>query len=375
MVEFKDLTLREGSQVPGLEIPETTGKRVLDELATLGVGRVELSFPRADPRVSWYRYAEELGLRTAALARATAGDVDAALGVSPEEIEAIIPGSDVQLEHAIGKSREEAQELLAASVERALDGGVDAGVTLMDAIRGENDYLAASARAAVDRGAKHVTIADTTGAGTPQAVRETVGAVASEIGSEAGIAIHTHDDMDVASANAAAGVLAGARSVDATVGEIGERAGNAPLEAVAVLLAEQEVEPGLELESLVPACRRVHEHLGVEIPPDKPVIGELAYRHESGLHTAAILREPSTYEPFDPADYGGKRQLLFGRGTGRGAARALLAEIGKTNESGEPGEEPTDDAIATALAAIEEAAAEKGEPLSEEEARRLIRSR
>lgn len=366
MVAFKDLTLREGSQVPGLEISDEAGHRVLDRLADLGVDRVELSFPRAHPRETWYRRADELGLRTAALARAVPADVDAALDVDPDELEIIVNSSDRQLTHALGKTRDEARELLVANVERSLAEGVDAGVTLMDAIRADDAFLTDLARSAVDAGASHVTLADTTGAGTPDAVSNTVAAVVDELDGDADVAIHTHDDMGVATANAAAGVAAGAASVDATVGGVGERAGNAPLEEVAVLLAERGDDVELTLDELVPVCRDVRDALGVETHPGKPVLGRRAYRHESGMHTAAMLREPSTYEPFDPASYGGRRQLLFGGDTGRGAARALLNRVGV---------EPTDDAVAEALRALEAAAAERGDPLARDEAERVVRRR
>lgn len=363
MVGFKDLTLREGVQVPGLQISEKTGKEVLERLAALDIGRVEVSFPRAHPRESWFRHADDLGLRTAALARAVHGDIDAALGVAPDEIEVIVTSSNVQLEHALGKSQAEAREMIVSNVERALDGGVDAGVTLMDAMRAEHEFLADTARAAVDAGAKHVTLADTTGAGTPETTSRVVTAVAEAVGDDASIAVHTHDDMGVATANAAAGVAAGATAVDATVGGIGERAGNAPLEEVAVLLSERGAEPEIALDGVVPACRHVYELLGVDIPPGKPIIGDRAYRHESGMHTAAMLAEPSTYEAFPPAKYGGQRALLFGGDTGRGAVRALLEAAGV---------EPTDEMVADCLAALKDAAAENGGPLSHDEARHVI---
>lgn len=366
MVEFKDLTLREGSQVPALDITESAGRDVLDELASLRIDCVEVSFPRAHSRESWYRHADALGLRTSALARATASDVDAALAVNPDEVEVIMTSSDVQLEHALGKSREEARAALVENVNRTLDAGVDAGATLMDAIRADNGFLIICARAAVDAGASHVTLADTTGAGTPEMVRETVAAIVDAVGADANIALHTHDDLGVSTANAATGVAAGATRVDATVGGIGERAGNAPLEEVAVLLAERGDDVELNRDELVPICRRIHEHLGVDVPPGKSVLGERAYRHESGIHTAAMLCDPSTYEAFDPATYGGQRKLLFGADTGRGAVRALLSDCGV---------EPTDDVVSSALDAIRDAAAETGDPLGEPDARHLIESR
>jgi isopropylmalate/homocitrate/citramalate synthase len=364
VIEFKDLTLREGSQIPGLEITERQGLEILDALANLEVGCVEVSFPRAAPRESWYRRADDLGLRTAALARSVAADVDAALAVAPDEIELLATTSDVQLEHALGASREEALALLEEQVARARDGGVAVGVTLMDAMRADDEFLERCARTAVRGGAKHVTLADTTGSGTPESVEETVSLVVDAVGEDAGVTIHPHDDVGVATANAAVGVTAGATSVDATVGGLGERAGNAPLEEVAVLLAERGDDPALALGELVPVCRRVHEVLDLEIPPSKSVLGERVYRHESGLHTAAMLREPATYEAFEPGDYGGERQLLFGTNTGTGAVRALLERVGH---------DPTDERTADALETIQAAAAERGEPLGEREARDLLR--
>lgn len=363
-VGFKDLTLREGAQVPDLEIDESTGFRVLDALAELDVGCVEVSFPRARTRESWYRRADDLGLRTAALARAVPGDVDAAVAVDPDEVEVMVTASDVQLEHALGKSRAEARDLLVDAVDRARDAGVDAGATLMDAVRADDEFLARTARAAVDAGAGHVTLADTTGAGTPSAVSDTVDAVVSAVGDDAAVAVHTHDDKGVATANAAAGVDAGATRVDATVGGVGERAGNAPLEEVAVLLAERGDDLALAVDELVPVCRGVHDALGVDVPPGKPVLGERAYRHESGMHTAAMLEEPSTYESFDPAAYGGTRELLFGADTGRGAAAALLEAVGA---------EVTDETVEATLDALEAAAATRGRPLTEAEARDVAR--
>lgn len=135
---------------------------------------------------------------------------------------------------------------------------------------------------------------------------------------------------------------------------------------MALLLAERGDDPALELEELVPACRRVHEALGVEISPGKPILGERAFRHESGMHTAAMLQEPSTYEPFAPDTYGGQRRLLFGADTDRGAVRALLADADI---------EPTEGAVADALAAIESAAESRGRPLDEAEARQVVQER
>lgn len=360
--ELKDLTLREGAQVPGLDVDEAAGAAVLERLADLGVERVEVAFPRARPREPWYRRADDLGLTTAALARAVPADVDAALAVEPDEVEVIVTASDVQLEHALGRSRDEALDLLRENVERAVDGGVAAGATLMDAVRADDGFLRAGARAAREAGARHVTLADTTGAGAPDEVAATVGAVVDEVGDDLAVAFHGHDDLGFGTANALAAVDAGADSLDVTVGGVGERVGNVALEEVVVALEEKRAGTGVDASRLVPTCRAVLAALGVDASADKPVLGPLAYRHESGMHTAAMLREPAAYEPFDPTAYGAERELLFGAGTGRGAARALLEEAGR---------EPGGEAVAALRESLRAAAAERGEPLSLDEARAL----
>jgi len=364
MVEFKDLTLREGSQVPDLQISDEQGRRVIDELATLGVSCMELSFPRAQQRASWYDHAADLGLRTAALARATPGDIDAALAVEPDEVEVIITSSDVQLEHALRKSRTEARALLTDTVARVVTADMVAGATLMDAMRADVDFLVECAIAAVDAGASHVTLADTTGAGNSAQVRDAITSVVDAVGDEVAVAIHTHDDMGMATSHATTAVTAGATRVDATIGGIGERAGNAPLEEVAVYLAERGDDLQLNLNKLVPAATRVHDALELDIPLGKPILGERAYKHESGLHTAAMLREAWTYMPFDPAAYGGANQLLFGEETGRGAIRALLQELG---------DDVTDETVGRSLKLIQRRAAEQGSPLTLETAQELLR--
>lgn len=361
-VKFKDLTLREGAQVPGLEITDDVGKMVLEELDRLAVGRVEVSFPRAEPHEALYRHAESLGLQTAALARAIPSDVEASLAVDPDEIEVIVNASDVQLEYALGKNRAESLELLRENIERVVDEGVIAGATLMDAVRANNEHLREGARVIRDAGARHVTLADTTGSGNPETVRKTVAAVVDEVGNDLKVAIHPHDDLGVATANAVSGIDAGADSVDATVGGVGERIGNAPLEEIAVIANERGDDVAVDLPELVPACRNVLDMLDVEYE-GKPILGQEGYRHESGLHTAAMLREPRTYEPFNPKDYGAERELLFGRGTGRGAVRSLLKSSGKN---------PTKERIETGRKALKEAATERGEPLSRDEAEEVV---
>jgi isopropylmalate/homocitrate/citramalate synthase len=143
----------------------------------------------------------------------------------------------------------------------------------------------------------------------------------------------------VAVANTLAAVDAGATTADVSVASLGERAGNAALERV--IVADEvdgagDCAAAVDPSELVPACEAVLDALGESVDPRTPVLGDDVTTHESGIHTAAMLRDPGTFEPFDPATFGGDRRLVFGAGSGRGSARALLERAGT---------EPTDDRI------------------------------
>jgi isopropylmalate/homocitrate/citramalate synthase len=195
----------------------------------------------------------------------------------------------------------------------------------------------------------YCSVADTVGSRTPAGVRSFLDSLSTNLDRSA-LGVHFHDDLGVSTANALAAADQGVGKVDVSVAGVGERAGNTPLEefVVAGVTGEEAVDLDIDVDELIPAAHSVVDTIEEDVPAGKPVLGRGAFEHESGLHTAAMLEDPSTFEPFDPSTFGGERRLLFGDASGRGAAEGLLERVGQ-----EPTEERVD-AVLDALASGEE---------------------
>jgi len=327
-MRLADVTLREGDQMPGRAFTaeqKIACGRALDDL---GVPFVQPGFPITGEKDR--RVVSELAATTdadvIALARALEGDVDAAVEADADVVETFVSASDRHLEHLLSVSRAEMLTMLGEAVDHVRDRGVTAHVTLADAFRTDPDDLVEIIETVP--GAEYVTLADSVGARTPATVREHLDALAGRVDFDR-LGVHFHDDLGCATANALAAYRAGVGKADVSVGGLGERAGNSPLEEVAVAAAvDLDADLGLRSADLVPTCREVLSTLGETYGDRKAVLGEAIAEHESGIHTAAMLSDPATLEPFDPALFGGQRRLVFGHPTGEGSARELLARAG-----------------------------------------------
>jgi len=325
-MRLKDVTLREAAQMPGRSY--TADQRVAAgrALDRLGVEYVQAGFPATgapDPEVV-RRLAAEADATVTALARPVEGDIDAALEAGAGVVDLFAPLSDRQLTHSLGKEREAVLGILESARDRVLEAGATPHVSVVDAFRTDHDHLGALFERFPD--APNVTLADTVGCRTPEEVRAFLDRLAVD---RSRVGVHFHDDIGTATANALAAHAAGVGFADVSVAALGERAGNPATEELVVAgTLSRDTAFGTNPRELVPACRAVLDALGETVPPGKAVLGEAVTTHESGIHTEAMLAEPSTFEPFDPARFGGERTLLFGEGTGRSGAAALLAEAG-----------------------------------------------
>jgi isopropylmalate/homocitrate/citramalate synthase len=363
MASLRDVTVREGAQMPGRDYgveARVTAARALDRL---GLDAIQAGFPAVGEtdREAIRRLAGDEGVDAdvVGIARATTGDVEAALDAAADAVEVFVPTSDRQLDHVLGTSRAEAMEMAGGALDRAREGGAGVHLTLVDGFRTDPTHLAA----VYDRfpSVPTITVADTVGARTPARVREFVTDLLERGVDPDRLGVHFHDDMGVAVANTLAAVGAGATTADVSVASLGERAGNAALERVVVADAVDgagDCAAAVDRTELVPACEAALDALGESVDPRTPVLGADVTTHESGIHTAAMLRDPGTFEPFDPAAFGGERRLVFGAGSGRGSARALLERAGV---------EPTDDRVARLLDLL----AERG-PMDGREASALV---
>ncbi len=345
MTRICDVTIRESEQLPGrtydLEAKLAAG-RALDRL---GVPLIQAGFPIVGEtdRRAVSELAETVEADVVAIARAMERDVEAALAANADVIELFAPLSDRQLTATVETDRETMVERFRQAIDQATAGGATVHVTIMDAFRTDLEHL----RAACERfdDVEILGLADTVGATPPHRVTEVLEELTAGGADPDRLGVHFHDDLGVATANAITAAAHGVGRLDVSVASFGERAGNPSLEEVAVLCDRHDYATlGLALEELIPTCETVLEALGESVDDRKAVLGADVFEHESGLHTAAMLRDPSTFEPFDPATYGGQRTLLFGTGTGTGAARQLLEDATL---------EPTADRVAALLAALE----------------------
>jgi len=327
-MKLADVTLREGDQMPGRNYSVDQKVDCAQLLDDLGVDYIQPGFPATGEkdRTVINKLAGTLQAEVVALARALTEDIDAALEANTDVVDVFIPVSDRQLTHLLGRSRAEVIESLGEAVEYVTDHGATAHVTLADAFRTDIDKLVDVIETVPD--VQYVTLADTVGARTPKTVHRLLSDLQSEV-DRAQLGVHFHDDLGCATANALAAADLGIAKADVSIASLGERAGNSSLEEVVVAATTDHGESfGIDTSQLIPVCQEIVEILGEEIDERKPVLGQKIAEHESGIHTAAMLEDPATLEPYDPEQFGGTRRLLFGAATGTSGARKILQRAG-----------------------------------------------
>jgi isopropylmalate/homocitrate/citramalate synthase len=257
------------------------------------------------------------------IARPVAGDIEAALESGAESIALFVGTSDSHLSEKLRTSRDDVIAQIGAAVAEVKREGRQAVFAAEDATRTPLEFLLEALEAAAASGADAVAIADTVGIATPRQMADLVRAAAAAV--DVPIAVHCHDDLGLATANSIAGLLAGASAVQCSVLGIGERAGNAALEEVALALeVAYGVRTGLRLAELNSVAAYVAGIVGQPVSPNKAVVGANAFVHESGLHLDGVVREPRTYEPFAPEVVGASRRFVFGKHSGRRAIAHVL---------------------------------------------------
>ena len=327
-MHLSDVTLREGDQMPGRSYTAEEKIACAQHLDDLGLPFIQPGFPATgerDCRVV-HELSDALDADVIALARALDRDIDAAVDAGADVVETVVPASDRHLEHLLGASREEMLSMLGDAVDRVRDQGVTPHVILADAFRTDLDDLRQIFETVPD--VPFVTLADSVGARTPATVTDHLKSLADAVALQR-VGVHFRDDMGCATANALAAYHTGVGKADVSVAGLGERAGNSALEEVVVACAvDYDNDLGLDAARLVPACQEVLDTLEESYEDRKAVVGDRVTEQESGIHTAAMLSDPATLEPFDPSRFGGERRLVFGEATGTASAHGLLDRAG-----------------------------------------------
>jgi len=337
-----DTTLRDGEQAAGGRMNIEEKLEIARQLELLGVDVIEAGFPLSSPSdfEAVKTIAQEVRKPTiCALARALPQDIDRAWeaikGAEHPRIHTFLSASDIHLVYQLKKSREEIIEMARTMVARAKKYVADVEFSPMDASRTEPEYLYQILKEAIAAGATTVNIPDTVGYAIPAEFGRLIEGITQNVPNidKAVISVHCHNDLGLAVANSLEAIKHGARQVECTINGIGERAGNASLEEIVMALKTRDDFFGLTTEidttQIYKTSRRVSEVTGFVVQPNKAIVGDNAFRHQSGIHQDGVIKMAVTYEIMDPRTVGiPASSLVMGKLSGRHALQERLAELG-----------------------------------------------
>ncbi|MDR0493007.1 MAG: 2-isopropylmalate synthase [Nitrososphaerota archaeon] len=329
-MKFLDTTLRDGEQTPGVSLVTENKLRIAQRLDELGVDVIEAGFASvSEGEMAALRLITNQGLRAeiSSAGRGLKGDIDAVLKCGASTMSMIIPTSDLHIECKLHKTRDQVLKATEDCVLYAKDHGLKVDLLAEDATRSDFDYLIKIFQTAVDAGVDRVTPCDTVGILTPDRSFDFFSKLTDKI--SVPIGVHCHNDFGMAVANTIAALGAGAQEAHATVNGLGERAGNAALEEIVITLRSlYKLNLNIKTPLLYSTSQLVSRLTGIHTQPNKAIVGENAFTHESGIHTQGILANPLTYEPISPELVGCTRRIAPGKHSGSNAIRANLANMG-----------------------------------------------
>ena len=332
-VRIFDTTLRDGEQTPGVSLSPEKKLNIAKKLDELGVDAIETGFPvisNGERESVKMITSANLNAELCGLTRTNKKDIDAAIDCGLNYIHTFIATSDIHLEYKLKMTREQALEKAIEAVEYGKSHGLQVEFSAEDATRTDREFLKHVFGEVAKAGADRIDIPDTVGYSTPQYIGE-ITKDAVDV-TNLPVSVHCHNDFGLAVANAISGIQSGAKCAHVTINGIGERAGNASLEefvmALNSLQFEQKWETNINTKLLYDTSRYVSKLVGISVQPNKAIVGENAFGHESGIHTHGVLNNPLTYEPISPEIVGRTRWLQVGKHAGIHGMNAMLKEYG-----------------------------------------------
>ena len=341
-IHIFDTTLRDGEQAPGCSMTSGEKLRVAFQLERLGVDIIEAGFPISSEEDfrSVKKIAQRIkGCQIAGLCRANFKDIDrgweAVRHSESPRIHTFIATSEIHLRHKLRKTREQVLEMISGAVKHARNYTDNVEFSCEDATRTDIDYLCAAVDTAVRSGATTINIPDTVGYTIPEEFAYIIRTLVKNVPNldDVILSVHCHNDLGLAVANSHAAISEGARQVECTVNGLGERAGNASLEEIVMgLSVRSDKKPysfGINTTQIYPTSRLVSQVTGVNVQPNKAIVGANAFAHEAGIHQDGVLKESITYEIMTPQEVGiPSNQIVLGKHSGRHAFRDRLEEYG-----------------------------------------------
>ena len=325
-----DTTLRDGEQTPGVSYTIDEKVEIARKLDELGVPKIEAGFAIAsEGEAEATKRIVNLGLNSTitTLARPLKEDIDKALWCGVPYIHIFISTSNLHIETMMKTTKEEVLRQSVEGIEYARDHGVRVEFSPQDATRTDMDYLIQICNAAEDAGAEVLNIPDTVGVMTPRMTFEFFRELKKH--TRVPLSAHAHNDLGQAVANTLAAIEAGAEQAHVTINGLGERAGNASLEQVAVCLAAQyKIETGLKFHKIAEISEMIQNYSGIYLPPTTPIVGDNAFAHESGIHVHGLLAYSGNYEILSPEFVGKKRRIVAGKHAGRHGISSMIDDMG-----------------------------------------------
>jgi 2-isopropylmalate synthase len=344
-VRVFDTTLRDGEQSPGIALNQQEKLEIAHQLARLGVDIIEAGFPITSPGdfESVQAISREVeGPVICGLARTAKQDIDAAWEAVRDaqraggaRIHTFIATSDIHIERKLQTTRENVLGQVRAAVAHAKGYTEDVEFSPEDGSRSDIPYMAEAIQVALDEGATTINVPDTVGYALPSeyaAMFTELYRLVPDL-RKVVVSVHCHDDLGLAVANSLAGIQAGARQVECAINGIGERAGNASLEEIVMLLRTRQpalgLWSGIDTTEISRTSRLVSRLTGYPVQPNKAIVGRNAFAHEAGIHQDGVLKERATYEIMDATSVGLRSNaIVLGKHSGRHALRQALEEMG-----------------------------------------------
>jgi len=329
-VYLVDTTLRDGEQTAGVVFANREKVTIAKMLSDLGVDQIEAGIPiMGGDEKEALKAIVRANLKPSIMAwnRAVITDLEASLDCGVDAVAISISTSDIHIKYKLQSSRERVLEQVVKAVEFAKKHGVYISVNAEDASRSDEEYLVLFAKTAKEAGADRLRYCDTVGVLDPFSTFERIQSLREQV--DIDVEMHTHNDFGMATANTLAGIKAGAKFAGVTVNGLGERAGNAALEEVAMSLKHILGYPlHLNTKGFLELSEYVAKASDRQLPVSKPIVGKNMFAHESGIHADGAYKNPQTYEAFEPEEVGLVRQIIIGKHSGTTSIIKKFQEFG-----------------------------------------------
>jgi isopropylmalate/citramalate/homocitrate synthase-like protein len=328
-MDVYDSTLRDGEQTPGVCFSKDQKLHIAYLLDELGINMIDAGFPvvsKAEQEAITAISKAGLDTKVFALARLKKSDIDLCLNCDIDGILLFVGTSNIHIKHKYRLQKNQILEMISEHVEYAKEHGLFVQFTCEDATRTDFDFLIEAYSRAVESKADRIGVADTVGCAVPTMFKALIARIKAQI--KVPIAVHCHNDFGLAVANSIIALESGAVLAAGTINGLGERAGNAATEELITILKYIYKAKDYNTQILMQLSNIVAKYSKIPVGFNKAIIGKNAFTHESGIHVAAVLEYPPTYEPIDPEEVGQKRSIIFGKHSGKKAIKSVLEHHG-----------------------------------------------